>query len=437
MLSIPFNRKQFGNFSNYNISTDGGVLLLDKIESKFSIVKDAAKLVRDVRNPDFITHTMESMMKQLIYGICMGYSDLNDHENIRLDELYKSVFNKSEDLASDSTLCRLEKNIDYDTIVNLNKLLLEKFISSFKLPPKELILDIDATDIELHGNQENRAYNGYYQEYCYLPLHFTCNDDLLISYLRPSNIDGFKHSWPIIGLLIKRIKQSFPDVNIVIRGDSGFMRHKFLGWLELKNIDYIVGMARNSRLSKQVEDDIKSVEAIYDKNLNENKESQTISNYKSFNYKANSWTKERKIISKIEKNYHGQNIRFCITNIDSKKIRIKSLYRDIYCQRGDMENKIKYVQLDFFGHRLSSSKYISNSFRLMLSSLSYLLIHKFKINYLKFTDLANATGNTIRLRLLKLATLIKVNKTSVRFEFTANYKYKNIFKILLPKLFAT
>jgi hypothetical protein len=220
--------------------------------------------------------------------------------------LYKSVLNKSEDLASDSTLCRLEKNIDYNTIINLNKLLVEKFISSFKLPPKELILDIDATDIELHGNQENRAYNGYYQEYCYLPLHVTCNDDLLISYLRPSNIDGFKHSWPIIGLLIKRIKQSFPDVNIVIRGDGGFMRHRFLGWLELKNIDYIVGMAKNNRLLKQVEDDIKSVEVIYDKNLNDNKECQTISNYKSFYYKANSWAKERKIISKIEKNYHGK-----------------------------------------------------------------------------------------------------------------------------------
>ena len=183
MLSIPFNRKQFGNFSNYNISTDGGLLLLDKIESKFSIIKDAAKLVKDVRNSVFVTHTMESMMKQLVYGICMGYSDLNDHENIRLDELYKSIFNKSEDLASDSTLCRLEKNIDYNTIVNLNKLLVEKFISSFKSSPKELILDIDATDIELHGNQEDRAYNGYYQEYCYLPLHVTCNDDLLVSYL--------------------------------------------------------------------------------------------------------------------------------------------------------------------------------------------------------------------------------------------------------------
>lgn len=428
MFSNPFNRKKFANFSNHDISTDGGLLLLDKVESKFNIISDAVALVRDRRNQKYITHTMESILKQVIYGICMGYSDLNDHEDIRLDNLYKSVLNKEEDLASDSTLSRIENNVDHATIININKLMVEKFISSFKSEPKELTLDIDATDVELHGNQEGRHYHGYYREYCYVPLHVTCGDELLISYLRPANQDGFRHSWPIIGLLIKRIKQAFPNVKITVRADSGFMRHKFIGWLEQKGIKYIVGMAQNKRLLKKVENEIEIVKDLYEENQ------ETTAKYKAFNYKADSWKRERKIICKIEKNYHGSNIRFIVTNINDNP---KELYRNNYCQRGAMENKIKYVQLDLFGDRLSSCEYLSNSFRLMLSSLSYLLMQKLKTHYLKYTNLKKATANTIRLKLLKLATLIKVNKTSIRFEFSANYKYKNLFKILLPKLFAT
>ena len=401
---------------------------MDKVESKFNIISDAVGLVRDKRNQKYVTHTMKSILKQSIFGICMGYSDLNDHEDVRLDSLYKSVLNKEEDLASDSTLSRIHNKVDHQTIINLNKLMFEKFISSFKSAPKELILDIDTTDIELHGNQADRHYHGYYKEYCYIPLHVTCGNELLVSYLRPANQDGFKNAWPIIGLLIKRIKQAFPDAEITVRADSGFMRHKFIGWLEQKGVKYIVGMAQNKRLLKEVEDEIKIVEKLYDQSQ------ETTAMYKAFNYKADSWRKERKIICKIEKNYHGPNIRFIVTNIDEDP---EELYRNIYCQRGDMENKIKYVQLDLFGDRLSSCEYLSNSFRLMLSSLAYLLIQKLKTQYLKYTDLSKATANTIRLKLLKLATVVKVNKTSIRFEFSANYKYKALFKTMLPKLFAT
>ena len=284
--------------------------------------------------------------------------------------------------------------------------------------------------------QENRAYHGYYKEYCYLPLHVTCGDELLVSYLRPSNQDNFRHSWPIMGLLIKRIRQSFPNTEIVVRADSGFMRHKFIGWLELKRVSYMIGMARNNKLLEQLKNEIEDVEKIYDNNNQNNSSNNTVAQYKEFTYQAGSWKKERKIIAKIEKNYHGRNIRFTVTNINDNK-KAKELYKDLYCQRGDMENKIKYVQLDLFGDRLSSSKYLSNSFRLMLSSLSYLLMQKLKTHYLKYTNLKNATANTIRLKLLKLAVLIKVKKTSIRFEFSANYKYKKLLKTLLPKLFAT
>ena len=432
MFSKKLNLKQFGNFSNYNISSDGGVLLLDKVESKCNIISDASKLVKDIRNPLFITHSMISMMKQLIYGIAMGYSDLNDHEFVRLDHLYKSVLDKKEDLASDSTLCRMEKHIDNKTIIDLNKLLVEQFISNYKSPPKEIILDIDWTDVELYGNQEERYYHGYYKEYCYIPLHVTCGDELLVSYLRPANKDGFRHSWAIIGLLIKRLRQSFPDVRIIIRADSGFMRHKFLGWLELKGVEYIIGMAKNSRLVSYLSEEIDKVNDLYQQSNNH----ETISYYKYLSYSASSWRKERRILSKIERNYHGRNTRFVVSNI-SGDISASSLYKDMYCMRGDMENKIKYVQLDMFGDRMSSSRYLSNSFRLMLSSLAYTLIQKLKRYYLTNTNLAKATANTIRLRLLKIAVLIKVRKTSIRFEFTANYAYRDLFMKIMPKLFAT
>lgn len=422
--------KRFANFSNHDISNDGGLFLLNRVESKFGIISDAAKLVKDIRNQKSITHKMLDILKQRIFAICMGYEDLNDHHNIRKDKLYKSVLNKAWDLASDSTLCRIENNIDRRTIIDINKLLVEKWISSYKSIPKEIILDIDWTDVELHGNQEDRFYHGYYKEYCYIPLHVTCKDDLLISYLRPANKDGFRHSWAIIGLLIKRIRQSFPKCNIIIRADSGFMRHKFLGWLELQGVNYVIGMPRNKRLLQLVEYDSKIIDDIYEE------EEATLGKYKYLNYQAETWRKSRNIISKIERNYHGSNIKFLVTNL-SDNYRAKELYKEIYCMRGDMENKIKYLQLDLFGDRLSSSDYLSNSFRLMLSSLSYLIIQKLKTTYLRYSDLAKATANQIRLKLLKLAVIIKIKDTSIRYEFAANYKYKDLFIRFLPKLFAT
>ena len=205
---------------------------------------------------------------------------------------------------------------------------------------------------------------------------------------------------------------------------------KFLGWLELQGVNYLIGMPRNNKLLKMVEYDSKIINDMYEE------EETTVSKYKFLNYQAKSWKKSRKIISKIERNYHGSNIRFIVTNL-SEDYKAKELYKETYCMRGDMENKIKYLQLDLFGDRLSSSDYLANSFRLMLSSLAYLIMQKLKTTYLRYSDLAKATANQIRLKLLKLAVIIKVKKTSIRFEFAANYKYKNLFMRFLPQLFAT
>ena len=427
MASNSPKLKQFANFSRNDISGDGGLLLLEKIESKNNFLKRASSLVNDERDPSKVTHSINSMLKQLVFGLCMGYEDLNDHDDFRLEDFYKICFDKKDGLASDSTLSRLENKINISSIFELNKYLVEDFISGLSVAPKELILDIDWTDIELHGNQEDRHYHGYYRKNCYLPIQVTCGDDLLVNYLRPSNIDGAKYSWAIIGLLVKRLQKEFPNCNLIVRADGGFCRHKFLGWLEQRGVQFIVGIAKNNILLKNIEVEKEKVESLYEK------DKKTIRKHKEFTYQAKSWKRERKIIAKIEKNFHGINDRFLCTNMDSKKA--KELYKDIYCKRGDAENKIKDLQLDMFGDRMSASAYLANSFRLMLSSLAYSVMLNLKKKYLRNTKLAKSSFATIRLKFLKLATIIKIKTTSVRFEFNNNYPFKEIFKMLLPKLF--
>ena len=379
--------------------------------------------------------TVLDMVMQQILGICLGYEDLNDHDSLRLDDLYKISLSKSKDLASSATLCRLQKMIDRDTIISFNKLLVDNFINSFgNNIPKELILDIDWTDITLYGDQEGRFYHGYYRDYCYLPLQVTCGEKLLVNYLRTSDGDSFKHSWAIIGLLIKKFKNTFPDTKIIIRADSGFYRPEFISWLELYGAKYIIGFRKNNILTSTVTDELSVVKSLYESQDNQDKK--TVSDFKTFMYQAESWNKSRKIISKIEENHHGENLRFLVTNIDDGRSG-EELYRDLYCKRGEAENHIKEVQLDLFGDRMSSSSFWQNQFRLMLSSFAYVMMEHLRSKCLQHTKLAKSTFNSIRLKLLKLPALIKKHKSCIRIEFAGNYQYKDLFKRLVPRLFPT
>jgi hypothetical protein len=241
-------RKVQAEFSGGDITSDGGALLLRQVDKRLGLLQAVDAVIPDPRDRRYVAHSQLSLLRQRVYGICLGYEDLNDHQTLRIDPALQSSIEREEVLGSQSTLCRLENRIDRQVAVNIHKLLLEQFIASHDEPPDELILDFDATDDPVHGRQEGRFFHGYYDHYCFLPLYVFCADQLLVSYLRPSQIDGAKHAWAILALLVKRLRQAWPEVRIVFRGDSGFCRHRMLTWCERNGVHYIVGIAKNDAL---------------------------------------------------------------------------------------------------------------------------------------------------------------------------------------------
>ena len=249
-LSFPsFDRRRIeANFEGGDVSSDGGVLLLREADRRLGLVKALDEVLPDPRDPALIDHPQIGLLRQRIYGLALGYEDLNDHDTLRKDLAWQTALERSEELASDSTLCRLEQRVDRRAAVAFHEVLVEKFIASFEQAPAELILDFDATDDRVHGNQEGRHFHGYYGDWCFLPLYVFCGEQLLVSYLRPSNIDASRHGWAILKLLVKRLRQQWPQVKIIVRADSGFCRWKMLHWCEWASVDYLIGIAKNSRL---------------------------------------------------------------------------------------------------------------------------------------------------------------------------------------------
>jgi hypothetical protein len=295
---------------------------------------------------------------------------------------------------------------------------LDKFIGSFTEAPNEIILDFDATDNTIHGNQEGRYFHGYYDSYCFLPLYVFCGHHLLVAYLRRSDRDGATHSWAILSLLVKEIRKHWPDTKIIFRGDSGFCRHKMLSWCERNDVTYVVGIAKNSRLISLAEPYLSASEEYFD----HTQEKQCI--FGEVNYAAESWDKERRIIVKSEHSDKGSNPRFVVSNsnIDAEKI-----YKEIYCARGDMENRIKEQQLGLFSDRTSCHDWWPNQFRLLLSAMAYVLISYIRSHALKDTILENAQVETIRLRLLKIGASIIRNTRRIRFLLSSAFPNQTIF----------
>jgi len=250
------SRKIEANFSGGAITSDGGVLILREIDNKLGLSRAAARVFKDQRVAGKRVHSILSMIRQRVFGIALGYEDLNDHNALRKDEAFQTSVEAEKHLASSSTLCRFEKSANREIGVGINRLLVEQFIASFKKPPEELVLDFDATDLPIYGNQEKKAYHGYYHHHCFLPLHVFCKDQLLISYLRPCNQDQAKHAWAILSLLVKRFRKKWPEVSIVFRADSGFCRHRIFQWCERNNVEYIVGIGGNSRLKEALHSEI-------------------------------------------------------------------------------------------------------------------------------------------------------------------------------------
>lgn len=365
------------------------------------------------------------MLRQRVYGLSLGYEDLNDHDTLRLDMALQTAVDRDAALASAPALCRLENRTDRQAAWAVHEVLAAQFIASHQRAPKELVLDFDATGDQVHGAQEGRFFHGYYDHYCFLPLYVFCGDQLLAAYLRPSKIDGAKHAGAILKLLVTRLRQAWPTVRIIFRGDSGFCRHWVLGWCERNNVDYIVGIARNARLQALAQPQLDHAEDAF----NETGEKQRL--FGDVLYAAGSWKRARRVIVKAEHSGKGANPRYIVTNMNGEP---QSLYDTVYCARGEMENRIKEQQLDLFAGRTSCHRWWANQFRLLLASLAYTLIETIRRIALRNTELARAQCGTIRLKLLKIGAVITRNTRRVRFLLASAHPYQKLFATAAARL---
>jgi len=413
------------NFAGGQITSDGGVLLLRQADRLLGWSEAIALALSDPRRAASCNHDIESLLRQRVYAIALGYEDLNDHEALRQDVALQTTVERDQSLASASTLCRFENRADRESAWRLHEVLLDQFIASFKRAPKKLILDFDATDDPVHGEQDGRFFHGYYRHYCFLPLYVFCGHQLLVSYLRPSNIDGAKHSWAILSLLVKRLRQVWPKVKIIFRGDGGFCRWKMLRWCDHHDIGYIVGLPKNKRLNRLTASLQDEAAACFADTGHK------VRWFSDLQYGAKSWDKPRRVIAKIEYSEHGVNPRYVVTNLEGDA---KHLYDKLYCARGDMENRIKENQLDMFGDRTSCQRWWPNQFRLLLSSLAYTLIEAIRRIALQGTELAKAYVGTIRLKLFKIGAVILKNTRRIRFLLASGCPYQELYFLVAHRL---
>jgi hypothetical protein len=416
-------RAVLADFNGGHITSDAGALLLREADRKLGLIDAINDVIPDPRNQALITHQQVTLLRQRIFAIAMGYEDGNDHQTLRDDPLLQLVTERGIDpdqpLASPPTLCRLENRVLRSTLADLAAVFVEVFIRSHKTPPKELILDFDATDDPVHGNQVNRFFHGYYDHYCFLPLYVFCGDHLLCAYLRPANIDPAHHAWAILSLLVDRLRQEWPDVKIIFRGDSGFCRWKMLRWCEKHSVFYVVGLAKNSRLKEMAKPWVEQAERQFKADATKQRLFGTI------DYAAYTWDKERRVIAKAEHMEQGPNLRFIVTNLDGEA---QKLYDDLYCQRGDAENRIKEQQLGLFADRTSCHDFVANQFRVLLSAAAYVLLQHLRQEALAGTELADAQVSTLRLKLLKIGGLLKRSARRIVLHLAGGYPMQELFR---------
>ncbi len=407
-----------GRFDGGSMSSDAGVMLLGATDRKLGLMDAAARCIADPRNPLQSKHTITSMLRQRVYGLALGWEDLNDHSALRQDVAMQTAVGVDEAIASAPTLCRLEKWADTASAWRLHAVLVEQFIASFATAPTELVLDFDATDNPLYGQQEGRFFHGYYDCYCYLPLYVFCGQQLLCAYLRPSRIDGAKHAAAILKLLVTRLRQVWPNVRIVFRGDSGFCRQRIIHYCERAHVHYIVGLARNARLQAITEFMELQMKDAFEQTQAKQRE------VGDFMYAAQSWAQERRVITRLEYGTQGNNPRYVVTNLQGDP---KALYDDLYCQRGEAENRIKEAQVGLFATRTSCQHLQGNQLRVLLAALGYVLIERLRALALQGTALAHAQVDTLRIKLLKVAAVITRNTRRIRLYLDSHWPSADIF----------
>jgi hypothetical protein len=415
------------DFSGGDLSSDGGLLLLRQVDRHISLSRAAAAALPDPREPTRIVHGLREMLAQRIYGLCCGYEDLNDHQALRDDVLMQTAVGRDHKLASAPTLSRLDNRATRAQAWALHEVLVAQFIASHRHAPDELVLDIDASDVPLHGRQELAAFHAYYDAHCYLPLYVFCGQAMLACYLRPSKIDGAKHAAAVIKLLVQRLRRAWPHTRLIVRADSGFCRRRLLQWCERQGVGYAIGLARNARLHAAVQ----YVEAAMADDYAASGAKQRLID--EFAYAAKSWSHERRVVTRLEYGAQGTNPRFIVTNLEGDPVQ---LYDRLYCQRGEAENRIKEAQLDLFGTRASCPRFVANQLRLLLAALAYTLMVRLRQLALEATELERATAATIRCRLLKIGAAVLRNTRRVRVMLASHHPLRELFAAAAARLAA-
>jgi hypothetical protein len=425
-------RKILADFKGGQLTSDAGALLLREANRRIGLIDALAACISDPRDPSRIEHDVKTLLAQRIFGIAMGYEDGNDHQALRGDpimQLLAEVPPDPEDpLASPPTLCRFENAVSRPSLARMSAVLVDQFIASYETPPKEIILDFDATDDRIHGNQEGAFFHGFYNHYCYLPLYVFCEDRLVCAYLRPSKIDAARHSRAILKLLVERIRQAWPKVRIIFRADSGFCRWRTLKYCDKNGVGYVVGLATNARLERIASPFMEDAERRFDATGEKQR------SFHELEYGAATWDRERRVILKAERLPKGANPRFVVTNLDPSP---EAIYDGLYTQRGEMENRIKEQQLYLFADRTSCSRFIANQFRLLLASAAYVLIEHIRREGLQGTELAEARVDTIRLKLLKVAARVVVSVRRVVLHLAESYAFQPLLTRLVSRLVPT
>ena len=425
-------------FDGGTISSDGGAFLLRQTDKRLNLIGRLAQCFLDGRNQALVEHSVAEMLSQRIYGLALGYEDLNDHEQLRKDPVFGILAGKedlSEPLAGKSTLNRMElgtgTNDRYKKITfwkqGVDELLVNVFIESYEKAPSEIVLDMDTTDLPLHGQQEGRFFHGYYDNYCYLPLYVFCGDHVLCARMREANHDAAYGCLQEIQRTVKQIRTVWPEVRIVLRGDSGFCRNELMSWCENNDVDFLFGMARNPRLRRIVG------RQMHEAAVQWKETGKPARVFSEFEYstkkkkKKGGWDRERRVVAKAEHIDGKENPRFVVTSLTSERRAGQALYEELYCERGDMENRIK-EQFSLFADRVSAETMRANQMRLYLSAMAYVLVSGLRRVGLKGTELAQAQMSTIRIKLLKIGAQIRVSVRKVWVSMASNYPWQGMFQ---------
>jgi len=405
-------------FDGGRMTSDAGALLLGRADRRLGLQRRFAACFVDGRSPHTVEHTIERLVGQRVMGIALGYEDVNDHDELRHDPVLAATLGR---LAGKSTLNRLEHapvsdGERYHRIGHVPEaveaLLVEVFLEAHQRPPEEIVLDLDATDDPIHGEQEGRFFHGYYGGYCYLPLYVFCGRHLLASKLRRSNIDGSAGAREEVERIVGQIRRRWPEVRIVLRADSGFARDALMAWCEQNRVDYLFGLARNARLVAEIAEAAEESIATQ----------VPARRFKDFQWTTlDSWSCRRRVVGKAEHTQGEANPRFVVTSLGQQRADARTLCEDLYCARGEMENRIKECQLDLFADRTSTATMRANQLRLWFASMAYVLLEGLRRIGLQATKLADATCGSIRLKLLKVGALVRISVRRVKIAMASSH----------------